>query len=133
MNNIVSVSEGKIAFYAIRDTKVYVDVIYKEETFWMTQKAIAELFDAERSVVTKHIGKVYDEEELERGATCAKNALVQKKDTREVSRTSEFCSLNMIIAVGYRVNSNKATRFRQWATANDQVSDRCGKAGGQRR
>jgi hypothetical protein len=116
LNNIVSVSEGRIALYAIGDANVYVDVVFRDETFWMTQKAIAELFSAERSVVTKHINNVYDEEELDREATSAKIALVQKEGEREVNRTPEFYSLDMIIAVGYRVNSKKATRFRQWAT-----------------
>jgi hypothetical protein len=116
MSNIVSVNEGNIALYAIDDTNVYVDVIFKDENFWMTQKAIAELFDVERSVITKHINNIYDGEELVREATSAKIALVQKEGAREVSRTPEFYSLDMIIAVGYRVNSKKATRFRQWAT-----------------
>ncbi|MPM91850.1 hypothetical protein SDC9_138984 [bioreactor metagenome] len=83
----------------------------------MTQKAIADLFDAERSVITKHISNIYSEEELFRAATSAKIALVQKEGSRDVSRTPEFYNLDMIIAVGYRVNSKKATRFRQWATA----------------
>ena len=117
MSNIISVSKGKIALYSIGDSNIYVDVIFKDETFWMTQKAIAELFDADRSVVTKHINNVYDEEELDRRTTCAKIALVQKEGDREVNRSPELYSLDMIIAVGYRVNSKKATRFRQWATA----------------
>jgi hypothetical protein len=116
MNSIVHVNEGKIALYAVGDTNVYVDVVFKDETFWMTQKAIAELFDAERSVITKHISNIFDEGELDREATSAKIALVQKEGKREVSRSPEFYSLDMIIAVGYRVNSKKATRFRQWAT-----------------
>ncbi|MDR1185155.1 MAG: virulence RhuM family protein [Coriobacteriales bacterium] len=110
------VSEGKIALYAVGDSSIYVDVVFRDETFWMTQKAIAELFSAERSVVTKHINNIYDEEELDREATSAKIALVQKEGEREVNRSPEFYSLDMIIAVGYRVNSKKATRFRQWAT-----------------
>ena len=114
--HIIRVNEGKIALYAIGDASVYVDVVFKDETFWMTQKAIAELFAADRSVITKHIGNIYDEEELDRESTCAKNALVQKEGGREVNRSPEFYSLDMIIAVGYRVNSKKATRFRQWAT-----------------
>ena len=116
MSNIVSVSEGKIALYTIGESNVYVDVIFKDETFWMTQKAIGELFSTERSVITKHIRSIYEDDELSRDATCAKFALVQKEGEREVNRFPEFYSLDMIIAVGYRVNSKKATRFRQWAT-----------------
>lgn len=117
MGDMISVSEGKIALYAIEGANIYVDVVFKDETFWMTQKAIADLFDAERSVITKHISNIYSEEELFRAATSAKIALVQKEGSRDVSRTPEFYNLDMIIAVGYRVNSKKATRFRQWATA----------------
>ena len=117
MSKIISVSEGKIALYSTPDSNVYVDVVFKNETFWMTQKAIAELFGAERSVVTKHLNNIYGENELVREATSAKIALVQKEGDREVNRTPEFYSLDAIISVGYRVNSKKATRFRQWATA----------------
>jgi hypothetical protein len=117
MNNIISVSEGKIALYAIGDSNVYVDVVFKDETFWMTQKAIAELFDVNVPAISKHIKNIIDEGELEAAATISILEIVQKEGKREVSRSPEFYSLDMIIAVGYRVNSKKATRFRQWATA----------------
>jgi site-specific DNA-methyltransferase (adenine-specific) len=117
MNSIVSVSEGKIALYAIGDTSVYVDVIYKEETFWMTQKAMSELFDVNVPSISRHLKNIYDEEELTPEATVSKIEIVQTEGNRKVNRSPEFYSLDMIIAVGYRVNSRKATRFRQWATA----------------
>jgi hypothetical protein len=117
MSNIISVSEGKIALYAIGDSNVYVDVVYKDETFWMTQKAIAELFDVSVQNIGQHIKRVIDDEELSGEATIKNFFIVQKEGGREVSRSLEFYSLDMIIAVGYRVNSKKATRFRQWATA----------------
>jgi hypothetical protein len=116
MNSIVSVNEGKIALYAIGDTNVYVDVVYKDETFWMTQKAIAELFDVNVPAISKHIKNVLEDGELEADSTVSILEIVQKEGKREVSRSQEFYSLDMIIAVGYRVNSKKATRFRQWAT-----------------
>lgn len=116
MNSIVNVNEGKIALYAIGDTNVYVDVVYKDETFWMTQKAIAELFDVNVPAISKHIKNVLEEGELEANSTVSILEIVQKEGKREVSRSPEFYSLDMIIAVGYRVNSKKATRFRQWAT-----------------
>jgi hypothetical protein len=116
MNSIISVSEGKIALYAIGDTNVYVDVVYKGETFWMTQKAIAELFDVNVPAISKHIKNVLEEGELLADSTVSTLEIVQKEGAREVNRASEFYSLDMIIAVGYRVNSKKATRFRQWAT-----------------
>jgi hypothetical protein len=117
MSNIINVSEGKIALYAIGDTNVYVDVIFKDETFWMTQKAIAELFGVSVQNIGQHIKRVLDDEELTAEATIKNFFIVQKEGNREVSRSPEFYSLDMIIAVGYRVNSKKATRFRQWATA----------------
>jgi hypothetical protein len=116
MNSIVSVNEGKIALYAIGDTNVYVDVIYKDETFWMTRKAIAELFDVNVPAISKHIKNVFEDGELEADSTVSILEIVQKEGERKVSRSMEFYSLDMIIAVGYRVNSKKATRFRQWAT-----------------
>ena len=88
----------------------------ENETFWMTQKAIAELFDTDRSVITKNLANIFAEDELDKDSTCAKFAQVQNEGEREVRRTVEFYNLDAIIAVGYRVNSKKATRFRQWAT-----------------
>jgi hypothetical protein len=82
------------------------------ETFWMTQKAIAELFETERSVITKHLKNIYEEEELDKDSTCANFAQVQSEGGRKVTRRLEFYNLDAIIAVGYRVNSKKATRFR---------------------
>ncbi|HBT64031.1 MAG TPA: cell filamentation protein Fic, partial [Ruminococcaceae bacterium] len=95
---------------------VTVSVRFEDENFWMTQKAIAELFETERSVITKHLTNIYAEEELDKQSTCAKFAQVQTEGSRKVSRLVEFYNLDAIIAVGYRVNSKKATRFRQWAT-----------------
>jgi hypothetical protein len=116
MGTIISVSEGKIALYAIGDTNVYVDVVFKDKTFWLTQKAIAELFDTTVQNTGQHIKNILAEEELEAEATIKKIFIVQKEGDREVNRSPEFYTLDMIIAVGYRVNSKKATRFRQWAT-----------------
>ena len=116
MSNIMSVNEGKIALYAIGDSSVYVDVVFKDETFWMTQKAIAELFDVNVPAISKHIKNIFDDGELSSEATVSILEIVQKEGEREVNRSLEFYNLDMIIAVGYRVNSKKATKFRQWAT-----------------
>lgn len=116
MSNIISVSEGKIALYAIGDSSVYVDVVFRDETFWMTQKAITQSFEVDLSVISRHLKNIYAEEELSPEATIAKIAIVQNEGGREVNRSPEFYSLDAIIAVGYRVNSKKATKFRQWAT-----------------
>jgi hypothetical protein len=116
VNNIIKVSEGKIALYSTPNSSIYVDVIFKDETFWMTQKAMTELFNVDKSVISRHLKNIFEEEELNEGATVAKIATVQNESGREVKRSSDFYSLDAIIAVGYRVNSKKATRFRQWAT-----------------
>jgi hypothetical protein len=112
----MSNTEGKIIFYQTDTAKVAINVHFEEETFWMTQKAIAELFDVQVPAITKHLKNIYEEEELERKSTISKKEIVQTEGTREVTRTVDFYNLDVIIAVGYRVNSKKATRFRQWAT-----------------
>ncbi|MBS3969877.1 MAG: virulence RhuM family protein [Clostridia bacterium] len=108
--------EDKIVLYTTDSGNVTVSVRFEEENFWMTQKAIAELFDVQVPAITKHLKNIYDEEELTREATVSKKEIVQIEGSREVSRLVDFYNLDAIIAVGYRVNSKKATRFRQWAT-----------------
>ena len=116
MSKLVQVKNGKIALYALDGSSVYVDVVFRDETFWMTQRAIVELFEVDKSVISRHLKNIFDEGELEKEATVAKIATVQREGDREVNRTPDFYNLDVIIAVGYRVNSKKATRFRQWAT-----------------
>ena len=108
--------EDQIILYTTDSGNVIVSVRFEDDNFWMTQKAIAELFETERSVITKHLSNIFKEEELDKNSTCAKFAQVQFEGSREVSRLLDFYNLDAIIAVGYRVNSKKATRFRQWAT-----------------
>lgn len=95
---------------------MHVQVILGEETVWANQTSIAEIFGIDRSGITKHIQNIYETGELEPNSTCAKIAQVQKEGGREVKRNVEFYNLDMIIAVGYRVSSYKATQFRIWAT-----------------
>ena len=108
--------EDKIILYTTDSGNVTVSVRFEDENFWMTQKAIAELFDVQVPAIAKHLKNIYDEEELTREATVSKKEIVQIEGSREVSRLVDFYNLDAIIAVGYRVNSKKATRFRQWAT-----------------
>jgi hypothetical protein len=117
MSNLVSVSEGKIVLYSTSDSHIYVDVVFKDETFWATQKAMAELFDTSTDNIGLHLKNIYKEEELGEAATTEDFSVVQIEGSREVTRTPKFYSLDAVIAVGYRVNSKQATRFRQWATA----------------
>ncbi|MBR1691442.1 MAG: virulence RhuM family protein [Lachnospiraceae bacterium] len=108
--------QHEIVLYQIENTNVCVSVAYKDETFWMTQKAMAELFDVNVPAVSKHLANIYEEDELDKASTISKMETVQNEGNRTVKRKVDFYNLDAIIAVGYRVNSKKATRFRQWAT-----------------
>ena len=107
---------GEVLLYSDERGKEYVSVVFKDETFWLTQKAMAELFAVNVPAVSKHLQNIYEEGELERSSTVSKMETVQQEGERQVKRTVDHYNLDAIIAVGYRVNSKKATRFRQWAT-----------------
>ncbi len=111
-----NMAEGKIVLYQTDNGKVSVHVHFEDETFWLTQKAMAELFDTTVANINIHIKNIFDAEELGEAATVKDSLIVQTEGKREVSRKVRFYNLDMAIAVGYRVNSKKATRFRQWAT-----------------
>ncbi len=106
----------EIILYKTDNGNVKVEILLQNENLWLTQKKIAKLFDVDRSVVTKHISNIIKEGELSKEATCAKIAQVQMEGNREVTRALDYYNIDMIIAVGYRVNSHKATQFRIWAT-----------------
>ena len=112
-------SEGfnEILLYITPNGKVKVEIYLQNETIWLTQQKIADLFIVDRSVVTKHLKNIFGEGELMKEATCAKIAQVQIEGGREVTRNIEFYNLDAIISVGYRVNSTQATHFRIWATS----------------
>lgn len=107
----------EVVLYQTDDGNVSVSVIYYDESFWLTQKAMAELFGVNVPTISKHLQNIYDESELFRDATISKMETVRIEGTRQVKRKIEYYNLDAIIAVGYRVNSIKATKFRQWATA----------------
>jgi len=109
-------NQSEIVLYTTADGKVKVETIFFQDTIWLSQSLLAELFNVDRSVITKHLANIYKEAELIKAATCAKIAQVQKEGNREVARKIEFYNLDAIIAVGYRVNSKQATQFRIWAT-----------------
>lgn len=105
---------GKIILYEIENQKEQVSVTFKDETFWLTQKAMAELFDVGVPAISKHLSNIFNENEL------AETAVISKMETTASdgkTYSTNFYNLDAIIAVGYRVNSKKATRFRQWAIA----------------
>lgn len=109
-------NQGEILLYSDESGKEFINVVFKDETFWLTQKAMAELFDVNVPAISKHLQNIYEEQELSRNATISKMETVRQEGERQVKRTVDFYNLDAIIAVGYRVNSKKATRFRQWAT-----------------
>ena len=114
MNN--QLKESKFVIYENEEGKVNIDVILKDETIWLTQKSMAELFDVNIPAINKHLNNIYIEGELNKESTISKMEIVQNEGNRSVKRNIEFYNLDAIIAVGYRVNSKKATKFRIWAT-----------------
>ena len=102
--------------YSTQNTNVRVDVFVQDETVWLTQKSLAELFDTSTQNITAHLKNIYQDAELQEDATCKEILQVQIEGKREVSRNTKFYNLDVIISVGYRVNSSKATQFRIWAT-----------------
>ncbi len=106
----------RVVLYQAADGKVTVNVLFARENFWLTQKALAELFGVNVPAVNKHLKNIYASRELTREATISKMETVQTEGEREVAREKEFYNLDAAIAVGYRVNSVKATHFRIWAT-----------------
>ncbi|MBL7113099.1 MAG: virulence RhuM family protein [Bacteroidales bacterium] len=108
--------KSEILIYQSKDGLTKIDVRLKDETIWLNQYQLAELFQADRSSIVKHIKHIYDSGELVEEATCAKIAQVQKEGNRAVSRDILYYNLDVIISVGYRVQSHVATHFRIWAT-----------------
>lgn len=105
-----------ILIYQLEDGKIKIDVRLENETVWMTQKAIAELYQTTPQNITLHIKNIYEEGELEENSTCKNYLQVQTEGNRTVQRNSRHYNLEMIIAVGYRVRSSRGIQFRRWAT-----------------
>lgn len=105
-----------VAHYETVECVADLTVDYENQTIWATQQQIADLFGVDRTVIGRHVKNIYDDNELGREATSAKFALVRVEGGREVSRDVEHYNLDVILAVGYRVSSKKASDFRRWAT-----------------
>lgn len=105
----------KILIYSLPDGKNKVDVLFSEEDFWMTQGALAELFQTSSQNITMHIKNIYDEKELLEIATCKYDLQVRLEGNREVKRRVKFYNLEMIIAIGFRAKSSSGNIFRKWA------------------
>lgn len=105
-----------IILYTTPQGEVRVEVHIEDETIWLTQQKIAELFMVSKSTVSEHLSNIFNSGELQKEATVRKIRTVQKEGNREVNRKLDFYNLDAIISVGYRVNSYRATQFRIWAT-----------------
>ena len=113
MNNIDS-NTGEIVMYQPDET-IRLEVRVENETVWLTQQQIADLFQSSRTNVVEHVMHIYEDEELEESSTCRKFRQVRKEGKRTVSRLVPMYNLDMIISVGYRINSKRGVKFRQWA------------------
>lgn len=108
---------GSILLYQTEDGRTRIECRFENETIWLTQALIAELFDVTPQNVTLHLKSIYEEGELDAGATCKDYLQVRSEGGRQVQRSLRYYSLPAILAVGYRVRSHRGTQFRQWATA----------------
>lgn len=105
-----------ILIYQMEDGQIKVDVKVEDETVWMTQKSLAELYQTSTQNITIHIKNIYDQDELDEKATCKKDLQVRNEGSRRVSREISFYNLDIILAIGYRVRSTQGMHFRKWAT-----------------
>ena len=110
-------TRGDIVFYQTDDGRTRIRCRFEDQSLWLTQALIAELFDKDVRTVSEHLNNIYDDAELTRDATIRKFRIVRQEGSRQVSRDIEHYSLPAILAVGYRVRSARGTQFRQWATA----------------
>jgi len=109
------IQKGEVILYQPNET-VKLEVRLENETVWLTQQQMAELFCVDRTSIVRHIRNIYNSEELFEDSTCAKNAQVRIEGGREVLREITLYNLDMILSVGYRVNSKRAISFRRWAS-----------------
>ncbi len=116
MNNNFPDKQSNFLLYTGNDGNVNVEVFLKDETVWLTQKAIGRLFGKSKATISEHLKKIYAEGELQMDSTVRKFRTVQMEGSRQIERDLEYYNLDAIISVGYRVNSYQATQFRIWAT-----------------
>lgn len=108
---------NSIEIYRSKDGTVQLNVKLENESVWLTQSQMAELFGVDRTSIVRHIRNIYKSEELDESSTCAKSAQVRMEGQRQIVREIPLYNLDVIISVGYRVNSKNATSFRRWATS----------------
>lgn len=108
--------KGEIVIYTSEDGSISLDTKLENDTIWLTQKQMAELFGVKTPAINKHLNNIYNEGELDKNATVSILEIVQKEGNRDILRKIAFYNLDAVISVGYRVNSSRATQFRIWAT-----------------
>ncbi len=109
-------SNGQIAIYQTADGQTQIDVRFEQDTFWLSQAQMAEVFDKDSDTIGLHLKNIYESGELDEGATTEDSSVVRQEGKRQVRRSIRFYNLDAVISVGYRVNSIKGTQFRIWAT-----------------
>jgi hypothetical protein len=109
-------TNSEITIYETGDGKVRIDVHFKDENLWLSQKLMAELFKCSTDNISLHLKNIYSEGELDETATTEEFSVVGQEGNRQIKRNITFYSLEIIIAVGYRINSTSGTQFRTWAT-----------------
>ena len=109
-------NQGNIVIYQTEDGDTKIDVRFVDETVWLTQQQMADLFQSSRTNIVEHIQHIYEERELDEASTCRKFRQVRTEGSRQVTREIPYYNLDMIISLGYRVKSMIATHFRRWAT-----------------
>lgn len=115
MNNKLIGNENNIIFYTDDEGNLQIEVILQDENVWLNIDSLTKLFKIDRTGITKHINNIYKDEELEKNSTCAKIAQVKKEGDRKVTKNISYYNLDMIISIGFRVNSKTAIKFRTWA------------------
>jgi len=115
-NKLIRNSTAEFLIFTGQSGEQSIEARYEDESIWLTQKLMAELFGVDVRTISEHLANIYTSQELMREATIRKFRTVQREGSRNVTRTIEHYSLDAIISVGYRVNSLRATQFRQWAT-----------------
>ena len=115
MSNKIIGNENNIIFYNDEEGQTKIEVILQDENVWLNTESLTKLFKIDRTGITRHINNIYKDEELDENSTCAKIAQVQKEGNRNVTRDIAFYNLDMIISIGFRVNSKTAIKFRTWA------------------
>jgi len=111
-----SKSDPNLVVYQSKSGALELRADIKNDTIWLTQQQVADLFDVQKAAISKHVKNIFDNAELDRKATVSKMETVQKEGNREIKRTIEHYNLDLVLSIGYRVNSKQATFFRQWAT-----------------